>query len=159
MNISYQVESFPQLLPDLVHHVRAHYVEVEWEKDVLSPEIDYNYYLMLDSQGFLRCVTARDDHGKLIGYLICIITHMTHSLSHEIAKSDAFFVVRDFRKAGVGVNLLQTMEDSLLESGIDVLAIGMKTKHSFDSLLVGQGFEEVERVYAKLLKDEADDRS
>ena len=98
----------------------------------------------------LRTVTCRAD-GKLIGYIVFIVSPHLHYKSCKTAIEDIYFVKKEYRKGRVGIRLFQYAEKVLKER--EVKRIVMHTKVHLDNskLFEYLGYKWTDKVFSKML--------
>ncbi|MFQ3256858.1 MAG: GNAT superfamily N-acetyltransferase [Porticoccaceae bacterium] len=132
-------------------------LEEHWElvalnqgKIKLNP--NWEEYARLDAAGVLRVFTARED-GELVGYCVLVVSRSMHYKDHVFANNDVTFVLPDNRAGATGYQLLKYAEDHCAKNDISLMNVNTKVHIPFDSLLVGMGFNLIERIYSKCFKD------
>ena len=132
-------------------------IEKHWElvalnqgKIKLNP--NWEEYARLDAAGVLRVFTARED-GELVGYCVLVVSRSMHYKDHVFANNDVTFVLPDNRAGATGYQLLKYAEDHCAKNNISLMNVNTKVHIPFDSLLVGMGFNLIERIYSKCFKD------
>ena len=58
----------------------------------------------------------------------------------------------DKRAGATGYKLVKYAEDYCKDSGVSLMTINTKVHLPFDSLMVGMGFDLIERIYAKCFR-------
>ena len=131
-------------------------LEIHWEmvalnqgKIKLNP--DWKEYAKLDAAGILKIFTARSD-GQLVGYCVLIISNSIHYKDHIFAINDVTFVLPEYRTGATGYKLLKYAEDYCDENGVSLMMVNTKVHVPFDNLLIGMGFNLIERIYSKCFK-------
>lgn len=130
-------------------------LDKRWELVALNQgEIKLNpnwkEYANLDAAGILRIFTARDD-GKLVGYFVLMLSESIHYQDHLFATNDVIFVLPDSRAGATGYKLVKFAEEYCREAGVSLMMINTKVHIPFDSLMIGMGFDLIERIYSKFL--------
>jgi GNAT superfamily N-acetyltransferase len=69
------------------------------------------------------------------------------------AVNDVIYLEPEYRKGMTGFRLIKAAEKWLKDDGVSVLSINTKVHKPFDLLLERLGFNLIERVYSKRLKD------
>ena len=90
--ITYQIERYSDVVPELATLYPEHYKELEAsvsDKEVLDP--DWDQYKNLDNAEMIQLVTCRSD-GELIGYILYIISRHLHVKSCLTAYEDIYFL-------------------------------------------------------------------
>lgn len=144
ISISTFAESYEEALP----MVREHWKEVPlgpW--DDIELEIDIETYLLLEQEGLLRTVVARDDEDKMIGYLMIICGNMNHHKSLWKAASDVIYVGPEYRKSGVAAQMMKVMMEDCKDHGISFFSIGVNTNFDFSKMLEENGAVLTEKQY------------
>jgi len=136
------LDEFEQVFPE-------HYEELCVTKE-FPLEPDYEAYRRIGEAGMLRTVTCRAD-GKLIGYIVFIVSPHLHYKSCKTAIEDIYFVKKEYRKGRVGIRLFQYAEKVLKER--EVKRIVMHTKVHLDNskLFEYLGYKWTDKVFSKML--------
>jgi len=148
--ITYQEESFAEMLEEMKSHLDEHYTETETYQDKVPLNPDYDAYQVLEDLGALSVVTARDDE-KLVGYCLTFMNMSPHSKDHLFATNDMIYVERDYRHTAVAPELMSMVESVMQDNDVSILTFNMKTHIPFESLLDNLGYDRVESVYSKYI--------
>ena len=148
--ITLQEESFSNAKEDFKPLLDLHWNEIARHKDDIKLNVDYESYRTLEELGLLHCVTARDE-GKLIGYVISMVSRSLHYSDHLFANNDVLFIHPDYRGGSTFVKMLKFTERKLKQAGIKNFYIHMKLDYDFSALLERYGFTEIERNFEKQL--------
>ena len=146
--ITFQEESFEDILEEFKGIHDLHWEEVELHQDKIPLDPDYEMYKLLDVKGALHVMTARAD-GEFIGYFISLIQHSLHHMSTFYAISDLIFIHPDYRKGRVGYNLIKETEIALTALGVDVINMIFKIDKDMEAIMKHSGFEKTEVMYSK----------
>jgi len=133
--------------PLLIKHWEL--VALNQGKIKLNP--NWEEYARLDAAGKLRIFTARNKE-ELVGYCVLIIGHSIHYRDHIFANNDVTFVLPEHRSGATGYHLIKFAEDYCIDNNVSLLNINTKVHIPFDKLLLGMGFDLIERIYSKYLK-------
>lgn len=142
-----------ELLSDIIDEFKPLAREADLEtRNVNLPEmdIDWGKYLQLESLDMFKIITVRLE-GKLIGYLVSIITTGLHYSNHKFATVDSVYVSPCYRGGTISYRLIKESVKYLKDIGADVVQLYVKTHIPFDKLCTHLGFKESERVYIKVL--------
>lgn len=136
-------DSFDESIPLLFEHWEeiAHYPDIKLDPDVKK-------YTALQESGSLRVFTARVE-GKLVGYSVYIVGHNIHYRESLQAKQDVIFIHKDHR--GLGFKFIKFCDDQLREEGVQAVYHHVKAQHNWGRMLLRQGYELVDLIYAKRL--------
>ena len=136
------VDEFERLFPE-------HYEELCVTKE-FPYEPDYPAYKRMAEAGMLRCITCRAD-GKLIGYIIFMVTPHLHYKSCMTAIEDLYFVSKEYRKGRVGIKLFQYAEKVLKERGVQRIVMHTKVHLDNSKLFEYLGYKMTDKVFSKML--------
>ena len=148
--ITYQVEKWSDIVMELSEIFDANWEETGHYQDKLNLNPDYDKYAILDENGLLHVVTTRDGE-KLVGYFISLVTTHLHYKDTLHAMNDMLYLIKDYRKGRIAINMFKYAEKDLQERGVKVLTLSMKTMQPFDSLCESLGYSNIERVYGKYI--------
>jgi N-acetylglutamate synthase-like GNAT family acetyltransferase len=148
--ITYQTETYVDILPELKHLIPLHYDEIATDKDVIPLDPNHDTYITMEEEGMLHVCTARDD-GQMIGYFITFVMNHLHYQTTMFGKVDVYFVHHDHRKNGVGLTLFKYHEDEMRRLGVKKLMNVCKLHKDHTPLFESLGYKKFEVVFAKLL--------
>ncbi len=148
----YAHESYTNIKDEIKPLLEQHYEEIALDQDVIKLNPDWDAYAKYDSIHALRCYTARNDNGDLIGYFVLMVSTSLHYKDHLFANNDVIFLRKDARKGMTGVKLIKYAVKCLQREGITRININTKTHQPFDVIVERLGFELIERVYSLVLR-------
>lgn len=143
-------ESLLNVKSELIPLLDKHWELVALNQGEIKLNPNWKEYANLDAAGILRIFTARDN-GKLVGYFVLMLSKSIHYQDHLFATNDVIFVLPDSRAGATGYKLIKFAEEHCREAGVSLMMINTKVHIPFDSLMVGMGFDLIERVYSKFL--------
>ena len=147
--ITYQVENYHDIEPELIAIYPEHYDELTVSKDFeLDP--DYFRYSKMANAGVLHCYTCRED-GALIGYILFVIQTHLHYRSCMVAHEDIYYLRKDKRKGRTGIRLFQFAEDELRKLNVNRVVYGTKTYLDNSKLFEYLGYTSFEKLYTKTI--------
>ena len=152
MTITYQQEFLETFRDEAEVLIHKHWEEIALNKDKIKLNPDWEMYSLLESNGALKIFTARSD-DKLVGYFVVLVGTNIHYKDHLFASNDVIYLDPEYRKGMTGIKLIKAAEKWLKDDGVSVLVINTKVHRPFDSVLERLGFNLIERVYSKRLKD------
>lgn len=152
MPITYQQESLVTCKDDAASLLEQHWEEIALNKQTILLNPDWETYYDLEDAGFLKVFTARSE-GKLVGYFVVICKNHLHYKDHVFAFNDVLYLQKEYRKGFTGAKLMKFAEKCLKEDGVSVVVVNTKRHKPFDILLSWLGYNHVENVYTKLLRD------
>jgi len=128
--------------------LELHYTEIAHYTDIqLNP--DFASYIAAEDAGTLRCFTARDESGLLIGYATFFIMRNPHYRSSIQAAQDVLFI--ETTRRGFGMRFIDWCDRELQAEGCQTVYHHMKKKHDFGRMLERLGYEHVDQIYARRL--------
>lgn len=147
--ITYHVENYQDIEPELIKLYPEHYEELGVSKDFpLDP--DYLRYDKLANAGILYCYTCRED-GELIGYIIFVIQTALHYKTCMVAHEDIYYLRKDKRKGRLGIKLFQFAEEELGKMNVNRIVYGTKTYSDNSKLFEYLGYTFFEKLYTKTI--------
>lgn len=150
MAITYQVETFVDIMDELPPLVKAHWEEVAEYQDKLEFDPNWEAYARLDELGLLSCTTVRDN-DDLIGYMVfCLQPHM-HCRKSLYAINDFLYLDPEYRGTSIATKMFIFAEECLRDSGVDVIHLSAKTKKPFDKLAEFLHYDTVEIGFSKYI--------
>jgi GNAT superfamily N-acetyltransferase len=151
MTVTFQKEPFWQALHDAEALLPRHFEEIAEDKAINgAPDPDIAHYAALSERGALHTLTARDD-GRLVGYYVAIVTNNKHYRTVINGLGDLHYLLPEYRKGRVGIQLLIEAERMMREAGAMVGITKVKLAHDHGPILERLGWRPFERVYAKVL--------
>lgn len=151
MNISYSVESWVKCRPELEAFVPLHHAELGLDHADVPVDMAWDVYAEHEAAGRLHFVSVRDN-GVLIGYVSAIIAPMLHYKSTKHAIIDLYYLLPDYRKAKIGVQMLQFAERCYKELGVVKLISATKLHLNHEKLFLSLGMKPTEVTYTKILR-------
>jgi|TARA_R110000744_G_scaffold239681_1_gene357071 GNAT superfamily N-acetyltransferase len=143
-------ECLANVKEDIKPLIEKHWEMVALNQGTIKLNPNWKEYARLDANGVLRAFTARKD-GQLVGYCVLTVSQSIHYSDHVFANNDVTFVLPEHREGATGYKLLKFAEDHCKDNGISLLNINTKVHIPFDNLLIGMGFDLIERIYSKFL--------
>lgn len=99
----------------------------------------------------MHVVTARDG-GKLVGYIICfVMPHFHYKSSGLTALADMYYLLREYRKGGLGARMFMEMERGLKERGVIRAHMSCKAHEDHSKLFQRMGWKLTDYTFSKLL--------
>ena len=140
-------ESLTNCRYDIEPLLFEHWKEVAANQDQIKLNPDWAKYAELDRSGSLIAMIARDQ-GKVIGYLVLIISEHLHYKDHKFAHNDVFYVKPEYRGA-LGDELLKAGEKEARSLGASVMLMNAKVYADYSPMLEKHNFNLFEKVYIK----------
>jgi len=148
--ITYQVEDYEDILEELTELYPLHYDEVGMDKEHIKLEPNVDAYRRLRSNGALYIVTVRDG-DKLVGYHKIIVSYHLHFKSLKAAYTDLYFLLPEYRKGFVGINLFKFSEEEMKKIGVKKLYTMTKVKKDNSALFQRLEYVQAEYAYTKYI--------
>lgn len=150
--LTYQVETFDNVLVDMQELITHHYDEIALHKEAIPLDPDWVRYKALADSKVLFITTVRDDN-KLIGYAWFFITNHIHYKSTTVAANDVLYLHPDYRKGMTGIKLIKFSESELTKLGVTKAVWHIKFHKDFRNILYRMGYEDEDAIVGKILKD------
>lgn len=156
MNATYCVEKLADVRKELEELLPLHWAEIARDRNnpkfQLAP--DWDTYRDLEAMGQFFMMAVRCD-GRLTGYLIGFVSRQLHYMNSLAFRADIFYLLPEFRKGRIGIELFRKAEEALRRRGVDKIYLGSKCRADLDrsKLFEHLGYERIEYVYAKVLSD------
>lgn len=148
--ITFAVEPWINLWRDAQELFQKHWEELALDQDKIALGVDFNSYVLLDIQGKLHIVTARND-GQLVGYFIAfLMIHPHYKDAGVMALADVYYVLPEFRGV-TGVQLLTEVERTLKERGVKKAYLSCKIHQDHSRLFNALGWKPTDITFSKYL--------
>lgn len=148
--MKFALECLANVKEDIQPLIEEHWELVALNKGQIKLNPDWEQYATLDAAGILKIFTARDE-GKLVGYFVMTVSRSLHYKDHMFGICDIIFVTPNSRAGATGYKLIKYAEKWCRENDVSLMNINTKVHIPFDSLMVGMGFDLIERIYSKYL--------
>jgi len=146
-----QHESLTSVKEDIKPLLEKHWEMVALNQGKIRLNPDWKEYARLDAAGILRIFTARQE-GKLVGYCVLLVSQSIHYKDHKFASNGVVFVLPEYRSGATGYKLIKYAEDHCKADNVSLMMINTKVHIPFDSLMIGMGFDLIERIYSKCFR-------
>lgn len=154
---TYCVEHLSTVRPELEELLPHHWAEIARDRSdprfALQP--DWEMYHAYEDAGQFFFMGCRVD-GKLVGYLIGFIRRQLHYVKSLAFTADIYFLLPEYRKGRIGVELFRQAESALRRRGVDKIYLGCKCREDLDrsKLFSRLGYERIEYIFAKVIDAE-----
>lgn len=150
MNITYQIENFESIIPELKPFVAPHWEELGLDHQDVPVDMNWDLYVQMDNAEKLHVVTTRDD-GVLIGYCFHVISTMMHYQSTLHGVADLYYIKPEYRKGKIGVGMFIYAEEQLKALGVVKIVTGTKLHLPHDKLFKSLGYKATETIFTKII--------
>jgi GNAT superfamily N-acetyltransferase len=150
--VTFHTEPWSACLPDISQHWSAHWNEVALHKDEIPLDPDFDEYARIEKAGQLHCSVARH-RGVCVGYAVVIVRRHLHYKTSLSGYFDLYYLHPNFRAGWAGVRLFRHAEAVMRKRGVERLFTGTKVSLDASVIFKRLGWDESERVWAKLLKE------
>jgi GNAT superfamily N-acetyltransferase len=149
--VSVQTETWRAIDAQIEEIAGFHWEELALDQLLFERDLDHERYFALENAGMMHVVTARDDF-RLVGYVICfVMPHIHYKSSGLTALADMYFILREYRKGGLGVRMFREMERGLKERGVIRAHMSCKTHESHQQLFERMGWKLTDLTFSKVL--------
>lgn len=153
--VAYAVERWKDIRAEMLPLLVRHWREIALNHADVPLDIDEQRYAELDDAGALHIVTARVD-GGLIGYHVAIVSAHLHYASTLHGITDVYYVAPAFRQGFTGIRLFHRVESEMRSIEVKKLFTGTKVHLDMSKLFERLGYNRVEYLYSKILKEDRD---
>ncbi|MBL4940481.1 MAG: hypothetical protein JKY81_02315 [Colwellia sp.] len=152
----YKLESIKDNLTEILNLVASYWKESDERRNIDDGKIDVETYLRLEESSLAYILTARNDEGNMVGFILYTVTTCIHT---DIAKASAelFFVTREYRNGNVALGLLSEWEEVTPEESY--LFFTLKTEFPHERLISVTGYCHVENIFMKRNRNGSSDSS
>ena len=148
--LTYQVERYRDIEPELVEIYPEHYDELAVNKHRKKLNPDFECYRAMADAGVLHIPTARAG-GNLVGYFIFVVRMNLHYKDLRTAYNDIFYLRKPYRRGHNGLAFVRFVLESFKPLGVDEVYCGTKLHNDYGPIFEHFGFAPIERIYTKLL--------
>lgn len=146
--ITFSKENIVDIIDEMMPLLIKHSDEVA-TYDFFELDIDMDRYKEATDNGIFQLYTAREEDGTLVGYVCYMVTRSIHYMKEIYGVMDVIYVHEDYRHNGTAFDMMQYAEDSLIDMGVTMLTINMKTWAPFETLATFLGYDKMEYMYTK----------
>lgn len=150
--VTVQVETWSQISRDIEAVAAFHWQDLALDKLHFTRDLDHEAYKALESLNRLHVVSCRDG-GKLVGYAIWFVMphHLHYKSSGSVALADMYFILKEYRKGGLGVRMFKESERGLRERGVIRAHTSCKVHENHAELFGALGWSFTDLTFSKLL--------
>ncbi len=156
IDVTFGRERVQDLWDEVQPLLLAHWREIAQHQDIpLDPDRDL--YAKMEDLGCLRCFVAREidadnKPGRIIGYSAFVVRPALHYRGSIQAQQDVVFLLPDYRRSRIGVQLIAFADEQLRLEGVQVVHQHQKNAHpALGAVLSRMGYEAVETIWSKRL--------
>ena len=151
--ITYQEESYSEIIEELKPLLELHYKEIAMYQDNIDLNPNYGIYEIMYETGQVHFYTARDNK-ELVGYAITFMQQHPHYMDHVFAVNDIVYVKEEHRHTDVAPTMLTKLEQIMKDDGVSVMTFHMKSFKPFETLMDYLEFDKAEFLFTKYIKDD-----
>lgn len=143
-------ETIAEFRDDAEALFQADWQETNPHADKIPLAMDYARYDEIEQEGRLFIFAARDDEGRLVGYIGFI---EQKSMQHQarLAGCTGLFICKEHRGRMLAMQLIRSALDALKAEGIVKVSISSGPMHDIGPMLARFGFIREEIVYSTVL--------
>lgn len=145
--LKYSLEAFDDYYKDVQDIWKKHFDEIAVNKDHRKLDPNLEEYRNLEKRKRLIVYTVRDE-GKLVGYALAVLARPLH-YNYLASMFDMYYVLPEYRKGTVGIDLLKGIEQELKKAGVKEMYGGTKTHKDLSILFEHLGWSSAEIRYIK----------
>ena len=152
-HVTFSIDPMDTAIDDATALFSQHWVECACWKDKIKLNVDKERYLAANAAGIARAYTMRDDDGTLVGYAGVILNKHLHYKDDVFAMVDVLYIEPEYRNGLSAVKFMKWVEANIKEIGVSVMTYHIKSFHDYPAIFERLGFEKIEYIYAKCLKE------
>lgn len=150
--VSFRLEKWVDFFPDAQVIMPLHWQEMALDQAKIPLAVDGKRFQVIDEQGLLHILTARDE-GKLVGYYVAIVMpHLHYKESGDMAFTDMYFILPEYRYGGAGTKLFFAVEQSLRERGVSKAYLSCKVHQDHSALFEAMGWRLTDKSFTKCFR-------
>ncbi|MEE8597921.1 MAG: GNAT family N-acetyltransferase [Dehalococcoidales bacterium] len=146
------VEQAIELMKELIGE---HWKEVPFGDYQLELNLDIPTYCAVEASGHGTCLVAYIE-DTIVGYMLLLASSMLHHEGLHQVITDSFYVVPEYRDAGVFLELLTAAETLCKADNLDFLSLGLNPQYpenaTLEDYVKEQGYSLTELTYTKSMK-------
>ncbi len=147
--ITLNEEPFIKARTEIEAHLFVHAKDVEQYTDQ-DLVIDWETYKVLEQEGMIFFLVARDEAGDMAGYLVYVLINNPHHASGLWAEATTTFVMPEHRGEHVSSKMIEHAEKCLTYKGVNVITHAVVPgNRDYSEHLESKGFKCIEHKYAK----------
>lgn len=151
-HLSFQVEAFSAVWPELQPLLPRHWEELALDKESVPLDPNWPRYAEIEKAGAISMVTVREN-GCLVGYCIMVLSPGLHYRTCYEARMDVFWLAPEVRNQAMpGVRLFRAVEKELKRRGVQRVYVGSKLHRDVGRLFERLGYHPIETWYSKMLE-------
>lgn len=149
--IQFACESLPECAAEIGPLWQRHYDEKVDDRSLTPFDPDWERYALLDQIGKLLILTARDEAGALVGYLMAFVDTHLHFKGTTFATVDVFWLAPEHRGGRTALRMLKASEELFRFAGAQIVVQHEWHAKGQGRLLSHLGYEGLERSMKKVL--------
>ncbi len=151
--VTFQAEPIDKAIDDATALISEHWVECACWKDKVKLNPDKDRFIAAEALGIAKAYTMRDDEGRLIGYAGVLVNAHLHYKEDVFAMVDVLYLDPHYRAGLSAYKFMRWVEARVKELGASVMTYHIKSFHDYPAIFERLGFEKIEYIYAKCLKE------
>lgn len=145
------MESVIDVYPALNTLIKEYFAKTVASEDCLPLDMDWDFYINLETKGQLTLITARDNNKALLGFAMYLVGPHPQHKGKVVATCNTLATRLDKRKQGIGTSLVKAAEAYFKHIGASAIFHGYRTVYNANPLFTKMGFKLVEHFYMKVL--------
>lgn len=129
---------------------RAHWDEIAINKGVMRLSPNWVSYYELEERDRLVILTAWAA-DQMIGYSISIEYQHLHYSGLTVFQNDVIFVLKEWRRTGVGRSLIEETENIARERGCHMMLFHSKADTALEAIMDARGYGVQDIIHSKVL--------
>ncbi len=155
MIVTYAEEPFSAMRPEMETILPLHWKEIARDQEIIKLDPDWDSYHAMERAGQVHALVARCE-GKMIGYHLSFIRPHLHYRQSLSAMVDIYFILPEYRKGRVGIQLFKEVEKSWKQRGVQKAFTGTKCAADKSRVFEHLKWNRTEYLYTKVLNAKND---
>lgn len=150
--VKVQTETWRAIQGEIEEVAAFHWQDLALDKLLFARDLDHDAYRNLEGLQRLHVVAARDDE-KLVGYAVWFVMphHLHYQSSGSVALADMYYIMKPYRRGGIGVRVFLESERGLKERGVIRAHVSCKIHEDHTKMFEIMGWVHTDNTFSKLL--------
>jgi len=150
--VIFRREKLSYFRPGCEKILEDHYQEIAIQKHAQKLDPDWDEYERMEKLGRVWILAARHK-GRLVGYVVMLITKSLHYRSLTVALEDIHYLAPEYRKGLTGYKMLAIADREMKKAGIKKCVFRTKMFKNHGKLFERLGYEPEDEVWSRILED------
>jgi L-amino acid N-acyltransferase YncA len=146
--VIFQREAAKDALEEILPLMQAHWAEIAYDDTPFDPDTDA--YVMADAGGLLRLFVARDEGGRIAGYVAFLVAKSLNHRTLKHAHETGVFLRKTARRGRLAFQLLDYADAALVGEGVRAIHYTAPKEHpGLGNILARRGYKQEETIWVR----------